>query len=97
MGSLPAKAGARIVAIDTKQPKRIYASSDVSLYRSDDAGETWQPATRGLPEGGVRTLALDPGQPQWLYATISAGAMYGSEDGASSWQVLAGSDARARR
>ncbi len=97
MGSLPAKTGARIVVIDPKQPKRVYAMSDVSLYRSDDAGETWQSAMGGLPEGGVRTLALDPRQPPRLYATTSAGALYGSEDGASSWQALAGADASARR
>ena len=89
MGSLPAKAGARSVLIDPKQPQRIYAASDTGLYRSDDAGETWQACAQGLPSGGIIALALDPRQPQRLYAATPAGALYLSEDGATSWRVLA--------
>jgi len=88
VGSLPAKAGARSVLIDPKQPKRIYAAGDGGLYRSDDAGETWQAASAGLPAGGVVALALDPRQPTRLYAATPAGELYLSEDGATSWQAL---------
>ena len=88
MGSLPARAGARSVLIDPKQPQRIYAAGDSGLYRSDDAGETWQAAGAGLPKGGVVALALDPRQPQRLYAATPAGVLYLSEDGATSWRAL---------
>ena len=74
--------------IEPKQPKRVYAAADSGLYRSDDAGETWQAASAGLPGGGVVALALDPRQPQRLYAATPAGALYLSEDGATSWQAL---------
>ena len=75
--------------IDPQQPKRVYAAGDSGLYRSDDAGETWQAAGAGLPNGGVVALAFDPRQPQRLYAVTPAGALYLSEDGATSWQALA--------
>lgn len=90
MGSLPAKTELRVVVVDPKQPKRVYAAADTGLYRSDDAGRTWRLAGRGLPEGPVASLALDPRKPQRLYAAIGGGAMYFSDDGATSWRVLPG-------
>lgn len=94
MGSLPAETGATLVLIDPEQPARVYAADETSLYRSDDAGQTWQPASQGLPEGGVAALALDPREPTRLYAATEAGALYLSEDGATTWRALptAGSD-----
>jgi photosystem II stability/assembly factor-like uncharacterized protein len=92
VGRLPADAGARSVLIDPDQPQRVYITTDTTLYRSDDAGRTWQPAADGLPEGGVAAVALDPRTPGRLYAMTAAGRLYASEDGAGSWQTLA--DAR---
>ena len=94
MGSLPANTGATFVLIDPTQPERVYAADETSLYRSDDAGQTWQPADQGL-SGGIAALTLDPRQPQRLYAATADGALSLSEDGASTWTVLvpAGPDA----
>lgn len=90
MGRLPATATTNGLVIDPTRPKRVYAASDAGVFRSDDAGEIWQTAARGLPPGGVRALALDPRQPQRLYALTSSAALYQSTDGADSWQALAG-------
>lgn len=87
MGSLPANAGATLVLIDPKQPARVYAADETSLYRSDDAGQTWQPANQGLPGEGLAALALDPRQPQRLYAALADGSLYVSEDGATTWKA----------
>ncbi|MBI3979694.1 MAG: hypothetical protein HY331_16050 [Chloroflexi bacterium] len=87
---MPAKPGAQAVVIDPKQPKRVYAVNETGLYRSEDAGQTWQPAGSGLPDGGIRVLALDPRRPERLYAANSAGDLYVSEDGAGSWRALPG-------
>lgn len=92
MGSLPASAAATLVLIDPQQPVRVYAADEASLYRSDDAGQTWQPASEGLPSGGVAALALDPRQPQRLYAAATEGSLYVSEDGATTWRPLAGTE-----
>lgn len=80
--------GARVVLSDPTEPKRVYALGDSGLYRSDDAGESWKPASQGLPEAGVVALALDPQQPARLYAATSAGAIYLTDDGARSWRTL---------
>ena len=90
MGSLPATAGAAQVVIDPQQPKRVYAVTEATLYRSDDAGQTWQPAADGLSADGIAALAVDPRQPQRLYAATAAGTLYLSEDGATTWRALPG-------
>ena len=97
MGRLPATTGARSVLIDPKQPQRVYAAGEAGLYRSDDAGETWQAASQGLPTDGIVALTLDPRQPQRLYAATPTGALYLSEDGATAWQTLTEANADARR
>lgn len=77
--------------IEPSRPKRVYAvSQGGSVYRSDDAGESWTPAAGGLPAGGIEGLALDPRQPERLYAAGAAGLIYLSEDGGGSWQPLPG-------
>ena len=96
MGSLPAQSGLRVVLVDPKQLKRVYGTSDTGVYRSDDAGRTWQPAGRGLPEGAAAALALDPRRPQRLYTALATGAIYVSEDAGTSWRALAGTSRRAK-
>lgn len=89
MGSLPANAGSNVVLIDPTQPERVYAAADSALYRSDDAGQTWETVGQGLPDGGIAALALDPRQPQWLYVAADEGELYTSEDGGTTWRALA--------
>ena len=95
MGSLPANGGISVVVVNPKNPQRVYAAGTTGLYRSDDAGQTWNPATHGLPTGGITALALDPRSPDRLVAATSAGAHYLSQDGATTWRELTGAQARA--
>lgn len=71
-----------------------------SLYRSVDRGMTWQPVqglndhpTRSTWMGGgggliLHTILTDPREPQRLYACISAGGAFRSEDGGRHWQPI---------
>ena len=89
MGSLPAKTGARAVAIDPQHPKRVYGVAETGrVYRSDDAGQTWSISDQGLPQGTIVTLALDPRHPQRLYTATASGALYLSEDGGQAWRAF---------
>jgi photosystem II stability/assembly factor-like uncharacterized protein len=78
----------------------VYAGSEPSnLYRSEDAGRTWQrlPALRDLPSEPnwsfpgrpwthhVRTIALHPSDPDWLLVGIELGGVMRSLDGGGSW------------
>ena len=89
MGSLPANAGATQVAIDPAKPERVYALNETALFRSADAGETWQPVGQGLPSQDLTALAIDPKQPERLYVAAVDGALFQSEDEAATWEPLA--------
>jgi photosystem II stability/assembly factor-like uncharacterized protein len=91
VGSLPANAAATLVLIDPEQSSRVYAADAATLYRSNDAGQTWGAASQELPDA-VAALALDPRQPDRLYALTATGTLYRSEDGASSWTALPGAE-----
>jgi photosystem II stability/assembly factor-like uncharacterized protein len=69
-------------------------SGDGAIYRSSDAGETWQPLP--LPDGvnGPTGIAVDPAHPQRLYLSAWAravgiqgegGGVYVSGDGGQHW------------
>jgi photosystem II stability/assembly factor-like uncharacterized protein len=55
----------QVLAFDPARPGVLFAGTrDEGLFRSVNGGETWQPASQGLPEGGVvGALAIDPRSP----------------------------------
>lgn len=73
-----------------------------ALYRSDDLGQSWTDiaALRGAPmherwqfpapghEPHVKTMAIDPRDPQVIYVGIEQGALLKSCDGGKSWVDL---------
>jgi photosystem II stability/assembly factor-like uncharacterized protein len=78
----------------------VYAGTEPSnLYRSVDGGHRWQrlPALRDLPSEPrwsfpprpwthhVSTIALHPGDPEWLAVGIELGGVMRSLDGGQSW------------
>lgn len=67
----------------------ILAAVD-SGYISTDGGQTWQPVGPGLPQplpwslGGMKEFAIDPQQPNVIYAATARG-IFKSTDGGKSW------------
>jgi len=72
------------------------ATGPLGVFRSDDGGLTWTHLSNGLPDLCATDLALDPVDPNILYAAIgrifghSANGIYKSTDGGASWVKLAG-------
>jgi photosystem II stability/assembly factor-like uncharacterized protein len=50
-----------------QQPERIFMQFHGGVYRSDDAGETWNGIADGLPSDFGFPLALDPADPDSAY------------------------------
>ncbi len=95
------------VAIAASQPTRVYATvatshetgsytsgAGLGVYRSDDAGETWQrittdprPALR-IGGGDLPVPKVDPKNPDVLYSTSIV--TWRSEDGGKTWTGLRG-------
>src|SRR5436190_18964562 len=104
--------GAVDLAIDPSNPNRVftamwdhlrepdlrtYGGVGSGVYRSTDAGSTWQRLTNGLP-GPATTVgrigvALAASNPQRVYAIVnqtngSFQGFYRSDDGGDSWTIL---------
>jgi photosystem II stability/assembly factor-like uncharacterized protein len=107
-GSLPSHHGFPI-AISRRDPDSVYVvplefesnnfrvcPGQLTVYRTRDAAESWQPLTNGLPgpddyqsvyREGLSTDGLDP---EGVYVGTSNGQVYASSDGGDSWQRLPG-------
>jgi hypothetical protein len=79
---------------DPHDPRVVYAGTGSSgagsgVYKSGDAGLTWQKASSGLPSEDVRALAFSRVEPSTLYAAVGGrGDVFASTDGAASWVRL---------
>jgi photosystem II stability/assembly factor-like uncharacterized protein len=82
-------------------PETVYAGvEDAALFRSTDAGQTWQelPALRGhgsgphwAPGAGgmcLHTILLDPKQPGRIFIAISAAGVFRTDDAGKTWRPI---------
>ncbi len=81
-------------------PDTVYAGvEDAALFRTTDAGQTWQelPGLReqqgsrwapGAGGMGLHTIILDPSNPRRIYVAISAAGAFRSEDGGTTWKPI---------
>jgi serine/threonine protein kinase len=81
-----------------EEPEVLYCGVEpAALFETRDAGETWS-LVRGLfdhphrprwmPGNGglaLHTILLDPAEKQRMYVAISAGGVYRTDDGGSTW------------
>jgi photosystem II stability/assembly factor-like uncharacterized protein len=85
--------GAQCVAVDPRDPDRIYVGTfDDGLYATEDGGATWRQAERGLEDRRVMSVAVSPSHQEAgvsvAYAGTEPSNLYRSEDGGWSWQRL---------
>jgi photosystem II stability/assembly factor-like uncharacterized protein len=95
------------VALDPANPDIVYAAAyqrrrhvftlidggpESAIYKSTDAGQTWNKLKSGLPlvDMGRIGLAVSPADPNVVYATIEAadgkGGIFRSEDKGATWE-----------
>jgi photosystem II stability/assembly factor-like uncharacterized protein len=89
------------IILDPARPDRIFAAiSAAGAFRSDDAGQTWQPVNRGLHSEGipdedaevghcVHRLAMHPARPEVLYMQKHWDVMR-TDDAGDSWHEVSG-------
>jgi photosystem II stability/assembly factor-like uncharacterized protein len=76
------------ILVNPQEPERMYAGGSAGIYRSSDAGQTWELAQSYLNGATVASLALDRESPDWLFAVLSDGSLLESLDGATTWRNL---------
>jgi photosystem II stability/assembly factor-like uncharacterized protein len=106
-GTLPSDFGFPI-ALDRHNPETLFTivedgmggrsnvGEQFTVYRTQDAGETWEELTNGLPSGkGVRLGVLRHGMcsdsldPCGVYVGTNTGQLFASNDRGDSWQMIA--------
>jgi photosystem II stability/assembly factor-like uncharacterized protein len=86
VGRVPTKKTISGLISDLSNPQTLYASSSDGVFKSEDAGTTWQAMNTGLSEMSIVTVALHPTQPSRVYALTASGVVFRSTDGAATWQ-----------
>jgi photosystem II stability/assembly factor-like uncharacterized protein len=83
-----------IVPIESDQ-YRCTPEGKLRVYRTRNAGKSWEPLTRGLPQKNAMetvlrdALATDTCNPAGVYFGTRSGKVYGSSDGGNSWKLVA--------
>ncbi len=101
--------GVNEVHLDPRNPDVIYATAhqrrrrqwtylgggpESGIYKSTDAGNTWEKANKGLPgvDKGRIGMAISPANPEIIYAVVEAksgqGGFFKSTNRGASWQKM---------
>jgi photosystem II stability/assembly factor-like uncharacterized protein len=67
--------------------KQLWAGGIGRVYRTADAGATWQTQASGLPAGPVTALVGDPADGQRLHAVVYGHGLYESRDAGVTWTL----------
>jgi photosystem II stability/assembly factor-like uncharacterized protein len=96
------------LAIDPHDPDSVYVIPEESshmratvegmlrVFHSSDAGASWRPLTRGLPQDNAYVSILregmtsDTAAPCGVYFGTSSGHLFASRDAGASWSLVAG-------
>ncbi len=76
--------------------ERFPPQAKCRVYRSENAGDSWEPLTAGLPEDPYYAAVLrdamvaDTGDPGGIYFGTRLGEVFASRDDGDSWAMIAG-------
>ena len=82
------------LAIDPTDSNVIYVGTGGfvggghGVYKSTDSGQTWSAVNQGMLDYRITALAVDPAQPQTVYAGADDGAFFKTADGGQTWENL---------
>jgi len=81
------------VLVDPTTPTTLYAgTSDRGIFKSTDGGVTWKAIDTGIAGNVIQVLAIDPANPQILYAAtgqgVTPGAVYKTVNGGNAWSLV---------
>ena len=76
------------IVIDPGNTNTMYVSAPTGgVWKSTAGGNSWTPVTDSMPSQNLLTMAMDPTDPQIVYAASDAG-LYKTTDGGASWSVF---------
>ena len=79
------------LAVDPETPTRVYCGTwGHGLWRSDDAGRTWEPAGAGIAHPEITAVAVSRSEHGVVYAGTEPSSVFRSEDAGQTWTDLSG-------
>jgi photosystem II stability/assembly factor-like uncharacterized protein len=79
---------AMALGVPPSSPQTMYAAGHNVFVKSNDGGKTWQSVPANLPGLDIHAFAVDPENPNKVFAYIVSFGLFGSEDGGISWEAL---------
>jgi hypothetical protein len=77
------------LAVDPQNPTRVYCGTwGNGLWRSDDAGESWNPVGPSIAHDEITAVAVSPAERGVVYAGTEPSAVFRSENGGETWTEL---------
>ncbi|HEX3528705.1 MAG TPA: hypothetical protein VH988_16710 [Thermoanaerobaculia bacterium] len=81
--------GAQMLAIDPRDPRRLYlGTGGKGVYVSSDGGTTFRAMNRGLESAVITTLLIDPKNPDNLYAAVAMKGVFRWNAQARKWTPI---------
>lgn len=76
------------ICLHSARSNTMYVATSTGVFLSTDGGAAWSPMNTGLVYNNVLSLALNPQDPETLYAGTTLGGVYRSTDGGAHWNTF---------
>src|SRR2546427_46280 len=84
----PLESRVRALALHPTEAHTLFAGADSGVYRSRDTGASWERVSAPEAHLNIWSLAIDPSNPETIFAGTSPSAVYRSQDGGHHWEQL---------
>ena len=71
-----------------KDPNVVFGGTHEGIYRSDDRGASFEKINSEMNDYDVWSVAIDPSDPDTMFAGCRPGAIFRSKDGGQKWQKM---------
>jgi photosystem II stability/assembly factor-like uncharacterized protein len=76
------------VVVHRDAPGTVYVATNRGVFKRTANDPSWHPSSVGLPHGPVDALETSCEDSETLYAALSSGGLYGTENGGATWTAL---------
>ena len=78
----------RAFAVHPQDHRTVYAGTDTGVYRSQDGGDSWEKLESPMNDVPIWVLAVDPVEPDIVFAGTRPSALFRTRDAGRTWDKL---------